>query len=83
MSDTDDIKVDVGVLKTQVLTLSSLCNKMDQVIFECEICQAKYKSRSGLWKHTSTHHSGNVKSDDNTRSFSCSKCNRKFSTKCS
>jgi len=28
----DDIKVDVGVLKTQVLTLSSLCSKMDQVI---------------------------------------------------
>jgi len=28
----DDIKVDVGVLKTQVLTLSALCSKMDQVI---------------------------------------------------
>ena len=28
----DDIKVDIGVLKTQVLTLSTLCNKMDQVI---------------------------------------------------
>ena len=27
-----EIKVDVGVLKTQVLTLSTLCNKMDQVI---------------------------------------------------
>ena len=27
-----EIKVDVGVLKTQVLTLSALCNKMDQVI---------------------------------------------------
>lgn len=27
-----DIRVDVGVLKTQVLTLSSLCNKMDVVI---------------------------------------------------
>jgi hypothetical protein len=27
-----DVKVDVGVLKTQVLTLSALCNKMDQVI---------------------------------------------------
>jgi len=31
MSD-EDIKVDIGVLKTQVLTLSALCNKMDQVI---------------------------------------------------
>jgi len=31
MSD-DDIKVDVGILKTQVLTLSALCSKMDQVI---------------------------------------------------
>ena len=28
----DDIKVDVGVLKTQVLTLSALCNKMDVII---------------------------------------------------
>ena len=27
-----DVKVDIGVLKTQVLTLSALCNKMDQVI---------------------------------------------------
>lgn len=27
-----EIKVDIGVLKTQVLTLSALCNKMDQVI---------------------------------------------------
>jgi tetrahydromethanopterin S-methyltransferase subunit G len=30
--DGTDIKVDIGVLKTQVLTLSALCNKMDQVI---------------------------------------------------
>jgi hypothetical protein len=30
--DLSEIKVDVGVLKTQVLTLSSLCNKMDTVI---------------------------------------------------
>jgi hypothetical protein len=27
-----DVQVDIGVLKTQVLTLSALCNKMDQVI---------------------------------------------------
>ena len=27
-----DMKVDLGVLKTQVLTLSTLCNKIDQVI---------------------------------------------------
>jgi chromosome segregation ATPase len=31
-SELSEIKVDVGVLKTQVLTLSALCNKMDQVI---------------------------------------------------
>lgn len=28
----DDIKVDIGVLKTQVLTLSAICSRMDQVI---------------------------------------------------
>jgi len=28
----DDMKVDIGVLKTQVLTLSAICSKMDQVI---------------------------------------------------
>ena len=27
-----EVKVDVGVLKTKVFTLSALCNKMDQVI---------------------------------------------------
>jgi len=32
MSDETEIKVDIGVLKTQVLTLSALCNKMDIVI---------------------------------------------------
>jgi len=30
--EISDIKVDVGVLKTQILTLTALCNKMDQVI---------------------------------------------------
>jgi uncharacterized coiled-coil DUF342 family protein len=30
--EISEIKVDVGVLKTQVLTLSSLCSKMDQII---------------------------------------------------
>jgi len=30
--EISEIKVDVGVLKTQVLTLSALCNKMDQII---------------------------------------------------
>ena len=28
----DDLRVDVGVLKNQVLTITELCNKMDQVI---------------------------------------------------
>ena len=27
-----DVKIDVGVLKTQVLTLSAICSKLDQVI---------------------------------------------------
>jgi hypothetical protein len=30
--EISQIKVDVGVLKTQVLTLSAICNKLDQVI---------------------------------------------------
>jgi hypothetical protein len=30
--DTTQLKVDVGVLKTQVATLTQLCNKMDTVI---------------------------------------------------
>jgi len=28
----EDLRVDVGVLKTQVLTLSAICNKLDAVI---------------------------------------------------
>ena len=31
-SDNIDLKVDVGILKTQVSTLTLLCNKMDSVI---------------------------------------------------
>ena len=27
-----EVRIDIGILKTQVLTLSALCNKMDQVI---------------------------------------------------
>ena len=30
--DSVELKVDVGVLKTQVATLTQLCNKMDSVI---------------------------------------------------
>jgi translation elongation factor EF-1alpha len=30
--DIVDVQIDIGILKTQVLTLSALCNKMDQVI---------------------------------------------------
>lgn len=30
--DISEVKVDVGVLKTQVLTLSTICNKLDTVI---------------------------------------------------
>lgn len=30
--DLRDIQVDVGVLKTQISTITTLCNKMDQVI---------------------------------------------------
>jgi DNA-directed RNA polymerase sigma subunit (sigma70/sigma32) len=30
--DLSSVKVDVGVLKTQVLTLSAICNKLDQLI---------------------------------------------------
>lgn len=30
--DSVETKIDIGVLKTQVLTLSALCNKMDTVI---------------------------------------------------
>jgi len=32
MISDDDLKVDVGVLKSQVSTLTTLCGKMDQVI---------------------------------------------------
>lgn len=40
-----DMKVDVGVLKTQVLTLSSLCNKMDTVIEKLLQQQDRYISK--------------------------------------
>ena len=45
--------------------------------FECEICNAKYKTRSGLWKHTAAHHNSDSK-QSNEKNFFCSKCNKGF-----
>jgi hypothetical protein len=45
--------------------------------FECDICNVKYKTRSGLWKHTSAHHSSDNK-EAHVKNFFCSKCNKGF-----
>jgi hypothetical protein len=43
--DLTQIKVDVEVLKTQVVTLTSLCQKMDLVIDKLVIQQEKYTAQ--------------------------------------
>lgn len=43
--DVTDLKVDVGVLKTQVVTLTSLCQKMDQVIEKLVTQQERYATQ--------------------------------------
>ena len=40
-----ELKVDVGVLKTQVVTLTSLCQKMDQVIEKLVTQQERYATQ--------------------------------------
>jgi hypothetical protein len=45
--------------------------------FECDICNTKYKTRSGLWKHKICYHNENIK-EDNYKQFNCSKCNKSF-----
>lgn len=40
-----DLKVDVGVLKTQTATLTTLCEKMDRVIEKIVLQQEKYISQ--------------------------------------
>jgi hypothetical protein len=48
MSNTDDnvqLKVDVGVLKTQVTTITALCQKMDLVIEKIVNQQDRYNSQ--------------------------------------
>ena len=40
-----ELKVDVGVLKTQVITLTSLCQKMDQVIEKLVMQQERYATQ--------------------------------------
>jgi hypoxanthine-guanine phosphoribosyltransferase len=40
-----ELKVDVGVLKTQVVTLTSLCQKMDQVIEKLVMQQERYATQ--------------------------------------
>ena len=46
-SDHDyiDVKVDIGVLKTQVSTLTTLCTKMDDVIEKIVEQQERYNSK--------------------------------------
>jgi hypothetical protein len=44
-NDVVDMKVDVGVLKEQVKTITSLCNKMDQVIDKLVDNQEKLESQ--------------------------------------
>ena len=43
--DVIQLKVDVGILKTQVSTLTSLCEKMDQVIDKLVDQQEKYTTQ--------------------------------------
>ena len=43
--DVTELKVDVGVLKTQVVTLTSLCQKMDQVIDKLVTQQERYATQ--------------------------------------
>lgn len=43
--DVTDLRVDVGVLKTQVVTLTSLCQKMDQVIEKLVTQQERYATQ--------------------------------------
>ena len=45
--------------------------------FECEVCNVKYKTRSGLWKHTTAYHNPNTK-EESDKHFFCSKCNKGF-----
>jgi hypoxanthine-guanine phosphoribosyltransferase len=40
-----ELKVDVGVLKTQVVTLTALCQKMDQVIEKLVMQQERYATQ--------------------------------------
>ena len=42
MDNYTDLKVDVGVLKTQTATLTSLCEKMDRVIEKIVDQQDRY-----------------------------------------
>lgn len=44
--------------------------------FECDICYVKYKTRSGLWKHTVSYHKDGML--DQSKQFCCSKCNKRF-----
>ena len=43
--DITDLKVDVGILKTQTETLTSLCKKMDRVIEKIVFQQERYNAQ--------------------------------------
>ena len=46
--------------------------------YKCEKCNAIYKSRSGLWKHSSIHDLNNKIQDLPLKIYYCAKCNCEF-----
>ena len=72
-----------------------MVDKINNVIYSCELCNKKYKDKSGLWYHNKKYHSITCQKNDknilnNVNQMSnindklilfCKKCNKQFNTR--
>jgi len=48
---------------------------MEHTLYNCNICNIVYKTKSGLWKHNFKYHETN----NNINKLICKNCNKEFS----
>ena len=47
--------------------------------YNCDICNKKFKTNSGLWKHIKNIHNTELDQNKQTKDFNCKFCKKKFS----
>jgi hypothetical protein len=57
---------------------NKICYKLMSKNYECNICNIKYKTRDGLYKHIKNKHNSDKQSIIDKNLYKCNKCNKEF-----